>query len=69
MRNWSVDVSQFDKQSNEYITWRLEQLINFGLQGEKINKSELEKFLPQLTIDPMKRSFLEFLLYKNAATN
>lgn len=68
MRNWSTDDSNFDKNSSEYTTWKLEQLINFGLDGDLIDKQELCAFLPTLTIDPFKRSFLELLL-KNAQTD
>lgn len=65
MRNWSTDTSKFDKKSSEFKIWKLEQLINFGLQGDLIDTQELHTFLPSLTIDPSKRNFLELLL-KNA---
>ena len=65
MRNWSVDTSKFDKNSSEFKIWKLEQLINFGLHGELIDTQELFTYLPNLTIEPSKRKFLELLL-KNA---
>lgn len=62
MRNWSTDTTHFDKASEEYKKWRLEQLINFGLGEEKINVVELRKFLPKLTLDPAKKKYISFLL-------
>lgn len=66
MRNWSVDVSKFEKNSDAYKIWRLEQLINFGLGKEKLSRRELQKYLPKLNIDPGKRRYLEFLLNYDA---
>jgi len=63
MRNWTVDTSKFDKKSSLYIKWKLEQLINFGLDDEKIKKSELIKYLSKLSIDPSKRQYLEYILH------
>lgn len=68
MRNWSINTSKFDKNSSEYIIWKLEQLINFGLHGDKIDSRQLAFFLPSLKIDESKRKFLKFLL-KNAEAN
>ena len=65
MRNWSTDTSRFDKNSSEFKIWKLEQLINFGLHGDLIDTQELNTYLPDLTIEPSKRKFLELLL-KNA---
>jgi hypothetical protein len=62
MYNWSVDTSQFDKNSDQYKIWRLEQLINYGLGGEKLDRGELKKYLPRLRIDLGKRCYLESLL-------
>ena len=63
MRNWTVDTSKFDKKSSLYIKWKLEQLINFGLDDEKIKKSELIKYLSKLSIYPSKRQYLEYILH------
>lgn len=62
MRNWAVDEKHFSKYPEKYVVWKLEQLINFGLAGEKINESQLRHYLPQLTLDPKKKKYLEFLL-------
>lgn len=62
MRNWSIDVSRLDKNSDQYIIWHLEQLINYGLGNEKIDSKQLKKYLPQLTLDPAKQEFIQLLL-------
>jgi hypothetical protein len=62
MRNWTIDVSQFDKKSPEYEIWRLEQLINFGLNKDKISKESLQKNLEKLHLDPSKKKYMKFLL-------
>lgn len=62
MHNWSVDEVALKKDPMKYRLWRLEQLINYGLDGEKINAEELRQALPKLTIDPAKKRYLQFLL-------
>ena len=62
MRNWSVDEETLKKDPARYRLWRLEQLINFGLDGEKLDAEELKKALPNLTVDPAKKRYLQFLL-------
>jgi len=62
MYNWSVNSAVLKKYPHKYLLWKLEQLINFGLGKEKIKRSELKKNLHRLRIDPMKKSYLKFLL-------
>jgi len=64
MYNWSTDTKELKKNSTKHIIWKLESLINFGLNGKKINRKQLAKHLPSLHIDPQKRNFLNFLLGK-----
>ncbi|MEK7170842.1 MAG: hypothetical protein AAB774_00860 [Patescibacteria group bacterium] len=64
MRNWSVDEVTLKKDPAKYRLWRLEQLINFGLEGEKISADELRQALPKLILDPAKKRYLQFLLSK-----
>ena len=68
MKNWSVDEKQLQKNPEKYQIWRLEQLINFGLDDEKLDKAQLIRYWPQLrvNIDPYKKRFLEYLLWKKA---
>jgi len=62
MRNWSTDVTKLKQSPKEYTKWKLEQLINFGLDGEKLNEQELREYFPKLNIDPGKRAFLQRIL-------
>lgn len=62
MHNWSVDTQSLRQDEEKYTVWRLEQLINYGLNGEKINTSDLKKYLKRLHIDPQKKRYLELLL-------
>ena len=63
MKNWSTDEKQLKKSPEKYAIWKLEQLVNFGLDGKKLNASELKKYWSKIVIDPAKRKFLELLLY------
>ncbi|PIS15258.1 hypothetical protein COT63_00950 [Candidatus Shapirobacteria bacterium CG09_land_8_20_14_0_10_38_17] len=62
MYNWSTDINTLKKYPQQYTIWRLEQLINFGLGKEKLNKSELKKYFNKLNIDPQKKEYLRLLL-------
>lgn len=64
MYNWSVDEEKFKKADPKgYEIWRLEQMINWGLGEEKINKRLLKKYWGRLFIDTASRNYLEFLLW------
>lgn len=66
MYNWSVDEKQFKKQDPEgYKIWRLEQTINYGKAGERIDERLVRKYWPKIkdNIDPFYREFLELLLW------
>jgi hypothetical protein len=65
MRNWSTDTAELKKDKKKYAIWRLEQMVNFGLDGEKISRAELIKFWPNLKIDEYKKKFLALLLWPN----
>ncbi len=65
MRNWSTDTKVLKRDKPGYKKWRLEQLINFGLDGEKLSMKQLKEFLPELNIDPARRAYLELLLNGN----
>lgn len=62
MYNWSTDLNHLKKYPEKYKIWKLEQLINFGLGKEKINKNDLKKYWYQLKIDPWYKEYLKFLL-------
>ncbi|MDA1079602.1 MAG: hypothetical protein O2840_02850 [bacterium] len=62
MRNWSVNTLQLDTNSAEGTKWRYEQLINFGLEGERLQRETVRTLLPTLQIDSAKKKLLQFLL-------
>lgn len=66
MYNWSTDEKQFKKKDLEgYKLWRLVQLINYGLDGEKLDEKELKKVWPKIKerLDPYKKRVLEYFLW------
>ncbi len=62
MYNWSVDLKQLKKNEQKYTIWKLEQMVNFGLGGKKINERELEKYWSDINIDPFRRKFLKLII-------
>lgn len=69
MYNWSSKEVKNKEitQSDQYLIWKLEQTINFGLNGKKIKRQELKKFWPQLELDPHKKQFLSLLLWNKVS--
>ena len=66
MYNWSTDEEKFKKENPEkYRLWRLEQLINYGLDGEKLDRTEIKKVWPKIknNLDPYIRRAMEYLLW------
>ncbi len=63
MYNWSTDLERLKKNKPALEKWRLEQMINFGLGGEKISRSLLLKYWPCLDLDPDKKKLLKLLLW------
>lgn len=68
MYNWSTDTTELKKDPKAYEIWRLEQMINFGLDGERISKKKLITYFPKLRIDPQAKRFLSFLLLGNQSS-
>lgn len=64
MRNWSVDIKELKKDKEQYAIWRLEQMVNFGLGGERLNIIDLKKYWNKLHLDPNKKKFLLYLMDK-----
>jgi hypothetical protein len=58
MKNWSTDTKELEKTPEKFSVWKLEQLINFGLDGTKISLEDLKKYWNIIAIDPFKRKFL-----------
>lgn len=66
MYNWSVDEKKFKKENpKEYRLWRLTQLINYGLDGEKLDKKEVKLAWEKIKdrLDPNTKVYLEYLLW------
>ena len=62
MYNWNTDLSKWDKKSESYIIWQLQQLINFGLNGEKLDLYQVKKYWQKLDLDPQRKKFLKLIL-------
>lgn len=43
--------------------WKLEQLINFGLHGEKLDLTKVKTYWSKIHIDPPTRKFLKLLIW------
>jgi len=66
MINWSTDEAKFKKNDPRgYRLWRLTQLINYGLDGEKLDEAEVKAAWPQIKdrLDPYKARLIEFLIW------
>ncbi|MBU3979545.1 hypothetical protein KJ980_01690 [Patescibacteria group bacterium] len=64
MYNWNTNITELKKNPESYAIWKLEQLINFGLDGERIEKRELVKYWDKIHIDSQKRKVLAFWLWQ-----
>ena len=63
MYNWNTDTVILKKHPEQYTIWKLEQLINYGLDGERLSTKLLKKYWDKIRIDPRKRALLSFLLW------
>ena len=62
MYNWNTDLNSF-KNEEESTVWKLNQLINFGLNGEKLNLDLVKKYWKNLYMDANRRKFLSLLIW------
>lgn len=62
MYNWNIDLFAF-KNREDFTVWKLNQLINFGPGGEKINLSLVRKYWKRLVLDPNRKKFLSLILW------
>lgn len=62
MYNWSVDTRRLKKDKQKYKIWKLEQMINYGLRGKKLDRKVLVKYIDKLSIDPHKKRFLKMII-------
>jgi len=63
MYNWSVDTTRLKLKRDEYEKFVLEQLINFGLRGQKISLKKLKHHWSTLNIDPDKQKVLYRMIW------
>ncbi|MEI6510956.1 MAG: hypothetical protein WCO25_02840 [Candidatus Uhrbacteria bacterium] len=63
MYNWSTDEELLKNDPEAHAVWRLEQLVNFGLNDQKLSVAALRKYWDRLVIDPVRKSYLAFLLH------
>lgn len=65
MYNWSVDETYLRKFPKQYRLWKLEQMLSYGLDGEKVDKKEVISNWNYLKkrLDPQRLRLLEFLLW------
>ena len=66
MYHWSVDEEKFKKKyPRKYKIWRIAQLINYGLDREKLDKKEVKKYWKEIKpqLDPNKALYIKYLLW------
>ncbi len=63
MYNWNIDTKTLKKDKKQYAIWKLEQMVNFGLNGKKLDKKALKKYWPQLDLDTNKKKYLSLILW------
>lgn len=63
MYNWNIDIEKLKKNPEKYTIWKLEQSINFGLNGIKLKEKELKKYWTKLNIDSQRKKLLEMWLW------
>lgn len=64
MYNWNVDTSKLKKNAEKYTIWKLEQSINFGLNGAKLKVNELKKYWTKLNLDPQRKKLLKMWIWQ-----
>jgi hypothetical protein len=60
---WDYTQAAYEKQAKQDPVWHLERLINYGLNGEKLDRSLLEKHFDELKIPEQRKDFLALLLW------
>ena len=62
MFNWSVDEDYFRKKDpRAYEVWYLLQLINYGLDGEKLSRKKIRKYWPEIENEIFDKDIKKFL--------
>ncbi|EKE21672.1 MAG: hypothetical protein ACD_7C00157G0002 [uncultured bacterium] len=63
MYNWSTDTTELKKDKKQYAIWRLEQMVNFGLEGKRLSRKKLIKYWSSLSLDLNKKKYLKTILW------
>ncbi len=63
MYNWSTDTKKIKQDKVAYAIWKIEQLVNFGLSQDKLDKKVLKKNWSKLQLDPVKKKYLKSVLW------
>lgn len=63
MYNWNINTYKLKKNPEKYVIWKLEQSINFGLNGQKLKSDQLKKYWTKLKLDPQRKKLLELWLW------
>ncbi len=61
MYNWSTDEDYLKQFPEEYEKWRLLQLINYGLDGEKISLKQLKKYWSQIKEEVLDEKIKDYI--------
>ncbi|OGG28925.1 hypothetical protein A2973_01315 [Candidatus Gottesmanbacteria bacterium RIFCSPLOWO2_01_FULL_49_10] len=62
MYNWNTPTKHITR-SKQSTIWKLNQHINFGLNGKKLNLRLIRKYWNDLAIDPKRKQLLRYLLW------
>lgn len=63
MYNWNTDLSLLKKNPSTFTVWKLNQMINFGLHGERLDLKKVKKYWSKIETDTATRAFLKLLLW------
>ncbi len=62
MYNWNTPKNQLTR-SRQSTIWKLNQHVNFGLNGIKLNFRLIRKYWNSLSLDPKRKQYLRYLLW------
>ncbi len=60
---WDYTKTEYEKQAAANPKWHLERLLLYGMNGEKLDRELLTRYLAELKIPDNTRAFLELLLW------
>ena len=61
MYNWSTDEDYLKQFPKDYEKWRLLQLINYGLDGEKLDLKLLRKYWENIKKDILDKNVKKYI--------